>query len=342
MCLDGVCVGENTCCSIGETIHPRGVEVMLVLDKSGSMVNPEIYWDHDGDDADDDGFVDDDPMQVATAKRSRWSSLHLAVTDFVSLYDSHFNLGATLFPSVEAEAVLGPEACLVSETPEVPVDAMQAEVLLETIPVGNADNLEGGTPTSTALAVVYAHVDPSDAVVVLVTDGSPTCPQDAESDIELLNYDETSIDVVADAWSQIGVPTYVVGVDIRDEWNGDFNPHVQLGALAEGGGVPNPEGDVAYYRARTESELVGFLAETVGRELACTIHGYPAFPEELNPKVSIGQTPLDKLNPDECDAQSGWSHVDDSIKLCGDACTEFIHVGFAELQFCSTSNARSC
>jgi len=139
---------------------------MLVLDKSASMVNPEVYWDHDADDADDDGFVDDDPMQAATAKRSHWSSLHAAVTDFVTRYDGHFNFGATLSPSVEAISVLGPDACLVSEAPEVPIDEMQAEVLLETIPEGNADDLRGGAPTTAALGIAYAHVDPSDAIVV--------------------------------------------------------------------------------------------------------------------------------------------------------------------------------
>jgi hypothetical protein len=36
--------------------------VMLVLDKSGSMFNPDNFWDHDLDDVDDDGFVDSDPM----------------------------------------------------------------------------------------------------------------------------------------------------------------------------------------------------------------------------------------------------------------------------------------
>ncbi len=339
-CIDGVCVGENICCMYDE-ILPRGVEVMLVLDKSGSMVDPNNHWDHDGDDADDDGFVDDDPMQAATAKRSRWSSLHRAVTDFVTRYDSHFKLGATLLPSAEAVAVLGPDACLVSEAPEVPVDVMQAEVLLETIPEGNADDLKGGTPTTAALGVAYAHVDSSDAVVVLVTDGSPVCRQDAESDIELIDYDGASVGTVADAWNQLGVPTYVVGVDIRDEWSGDLNPHVQLGALAEVGGVPNPEGDEAYYRASTEAELVDILGETVGRELACTIHGFTTIPN-IEITILIDATPIDPLDPAECDIQSGWSHVDDSLRFCGDACTDFINAGYAEFEFCSTDELRPC
>ncbi|MGB1016617.1 MAG: hypothetical protein ACPG4T_20940 [Nannocystaceae bacterium] len=342
-CIDGECVGEHVCCTNSESIRPRGVELMLVLDKSGSMVNPSKSWDHDGDDADDDGFVDNDPMQAATPRRSRWSSLHIAVTGFATLYDRHFNLGATLFPSLEAQAVLGPEACLVSEAPEVPVDEMHAEMLLATIPQGTADNLKGGTPTSTALGVAYAHVDPSNAVVVLVTDGSPVCRQDAESDMELLDYDEAAIGIVADAWNQLGVPTYVVGLDIRDEWDDlDLNPHVQLDALAEVGGVANPEGDVAYYGASTEAELVGFLEVTVGRELACTIPGYPAFSDELNPTISLGQMPVQRLDPDECDVQSGWTQTDDSLKFCGDACTSFVDVGLAELQFCSSGGIRPC
>jgi hypothetical protein len=54
--------------------------VMLVLDKSGSMVAQNSgYWDADGDDADDDGFVDSDPGTPATPKVTRWRSLHETV-----------------------------------------------------------------------------------------------------------------------------------------------------------------------------------------------------------------------------------------------------------------------
>ncbi len=334
VCTDGTCVDAVECLPEPEVIYPRGVEVMLVLDKGHSMAHPDFLWDHDGDDMDDDGFVDDDPMQPASAKRNRWLSLHVAVNGFVSFYDQHFALGATLLPSVEAKSVLGPVACIVSESPEVPVGEMQAEVLLDTIPGGNAGDLEGGTTTTKALNVAYGHLDPSDAVVVLVTDGSPTCRPDAQTDAELLAYDETSVDVVADAWNMLGIPTYVVGINIEDAWTDDLNPHVQLGALAEVSGVPNPQGDAAYFGANTEAELVDILRETIGRELACSLDGFTPIPGQEYTMLVNGEM-VNQLEGDgDCETDNGWMLADDRLRFCGQACTAFISAGTAELEIC--------
>ncbi|HEY0133836.1 MAG TPA: hypothetical protein VGB85_07140, partial [Nannocystis sp.] len=81
--------------------------VMLVLDKSGSMVSmPSGYWDHDNDDPNDDGVKDSDPnmMEAATPRITRWQSLHEVVEFIVGAFDNSMNLGMVLFPSTTAKA----------------------------------------------------------------------------------------------------------------------------------------------------------------------------------------------------------------------------------------------
>ena len=79
-------VGSHTtfcpcdCSEVSVDIPVPPIDLVFVLDKSGSMVaNPGGFWDHDADDLDLDGQSDLDPQQPATPEISRWESLHRVV-----------------------------------------------------------------------------------------------------------------------------------------------------------------------------------------------------------------------------------------------------------------------
>jgi len=53
------------------------------------------FWDHDADDADNDGITDGDPMMgPVTPRITRWSSLHSVVDFIVTSFNEKMNLGA--------------------------------------------------------------------------------------------------------------------------------------------------------------------------------------------------------------------------------------------------------
>ena len=210
--------------------RPQIAQVMLVLDKSGSMVTDENRWDHDGDDADDDGLVDGDSTP-ATARVTRWRSLHETVAAIVGESEPRTDFGAVLFPAREATKHYDAQACLVHATPEVPVGPDQGAQILATIPPADAVDLYGGTPATAGvlagLAGLAAARDPEVAApqyLVLVTDGAANCAVDPvdDSDASLFEvYDEQLASVVADALAK-GVPTFVVGIAITAELSGSL------------------------------------------------------------------------------------------------------------------------
>ncbi|MGB1015617.1 MAG: vWA domain-containing protein [Nannocystaceae bacterium] len=337
------CQEDGTCIlSCGETVVEDvpfvPPNVILVLDKSGSMVNPDLFWDDDNDDADDDGFQDDNPGMMATPKVSRWRSLHEVVALIGNGFDDKISLGATLFPSVDAQAVLGPAACLVNPMPEVAVSSTNAANVLAGIPTAGDQSLEGGTPAEKGVATSYAHLKslgaPGDQIAILVTDGAANCSTSAPNDMALLAYDENLVPTVAAAFSDDAIDTYVVGIDISSEPDnqGIVTADV-LNDVAEAGGVPR-EGLEKFYNATNKAELTQALEDILDEVLDCTLTFPDGFPEDTEPTIEG----FPKLPDDaDCDMETGWK-LDESgdfpiIDLCGALCTSFQETGTVELAF---------
>ncbi|WP_434420520.1 hypothetical protein [Nannocystis pusilla] len=136
--------------------------VMLVLDKSGSMVTPDKgYWDHDGDDANDDGIQDADPMMMAAAtpKITRWKSLYSVVDFITGTFENSMNLGAVLFPSKMAASAYNATACPVNMTPEVEIAPMNGQAILNAIPGADETDMtiKGGTPATKGVKAALAE-----------------------------------------------------------------------------------------------------------------------------------------------------------------------------------------
>lgn len=340
-----------------EVVIPR---VMLVLDKSGSMVKTDTgYWDHDGDDADDDGIVDGDPnMTAATPRITRWQSLYETVDSIVTPLEERMDFGAVLFPSLTATKDYDERACKVSAEPEVPIGPDQGQAILMTIPPALDTTFQGGTPAAAGVTVAVAGLatdDPADAgrpqFLILVTDGAANCPVEPTTpeDTALFEiYDGQLPIVVADALAS-NIPTFVIGIDIKDVLSNDLpdgnpdstNTYEKLNEVAEAGGQARP-GAEKFYNAANQIELQAALMEVTSVITSCTFNlSKPLDDAQFVKDLDVdpdGAAPLNygKDQVADCSTESGWHFTDETesaIELCGDACTLFKESGDVNIVF---------
>ncbi len=313
--------GALNCGESEFVLQAAPTRVMIVLDKSGSMVNNT--WDHD-----------DDPM---TDMITRWASLHATVDLVTTNFNGSIEFGALLYPSQDATSSYDDSACLVADSPEVSVAADNAMAVIDALPPADAvDEIQGGTPSATAFGVALDHLQGLGGAipgsVLFITDGEANCRADAGVVTELFEeYDDSLHTLVEQAWTAEAVPTYVVGIAIRDEVlpaevdgaPDGINPHEQLNLLAEQGGRPQVGGSTSYYAADNQLELEAALAEIVGEQFDCVVGldpppEHPAFVE-----IEINGELLARV--DDCASEDGWQFINpdgpyDAIALCGTAC----------------------
>lgn len=315
---DGADLGQPVCAREQFDLAVEPPSVMLVLDKSSSMSDER--WLHDG--------------QAVT----RWSSLHGVVSELLTTYDTTIDFGATLFPAADSghwqEGFAA--ACGVASAPDVATGSLTSAAILEAIP-GPEVAVQGATPASAGMATALQHlatVDHGQRAVVLVTDGLANCAQ--EGDGEMFLYDESLPVIVRAAHEELGIPTYVVGIDIRDEWvdYAQANAHVALDEVARGGGVAR--GDVtAYYAADDESALLGAIDEIAAR-IECTVTLEAAVPTAATFDVWVDDEPMSEV--DDCAHEDGWRFTDatqrSTIELCGEACDALRVHGQLETETC--------
>ncbi|PRQ00589.1 vWA domain-containing protein [Enhygromyxa salina] len=320
---DGDGDGESQSCesttAIASNVPPN---VILVLDKSRSMVNNK--WD---DDDDDD-----------TQKVTRWHSLHSTVAAITNQYQDGMRLGLTLFPSIDATSSYE-KACMVSSVPEVAPALGNASSILAAIPDADDMDLYGATPAAAGVATALAHLEslgPDDpAAMILVTDGAANCDPSKQGDARFDAYDENLPLVVADAWERAHIPTYVIGIDIEAESvSPATNPRMKLDEVAQVGGVALG-GEVGFYDATDANTLLAALDE-IAAAVSCTVQldMAAASVDELTIVID-GQT-IPRL--DSCAEGDGWVFTDpdgslDSIELCHASCEALVDVGELEAEF---------
>lgn len=310
----------ETTTAITTSVPPN---VMLVLDKSRSMVN--YTWDDDG--------------LAQTADVTRWSSLHATVDTITSNYQDGMSLGLTLFPSVEATGAYE-GACLVSDTPEVDVGLATAAAIMAAIPAADAVDLHGATPATAGLATALAQLESLDdgrpAAMILVTDGAANCGLGMDGLDRFDVYDEDLQDMVADAWERAGIPTYVVGIDIEEVSEHPFtSPRMMLDEVAQLGGAAQP-GEVGFYDATNADALTQAL-DDIAASVSCTVQlgKAPSAVDQL--MISIDGELIPAV--DSCDADNvGWAYVDpdgelDRIELCNASCDALLDAGEVEAEF---------
>lgn len=306
-------------------LQPTPPNVMLVLDKSRSMSN---LWDHDND--------------ASTETISRWHSLYNVVESLTAEFGGRMNFGAQLFPSASAylDEPTNAFSCLVEPEPEVPVGEDTAAAILAAMPPAGDFSISGGTPAVAGITSAVSHLLtlPAEAprVILLITDGAANCSPDEAPDDTLFVYDEETQAVVAQAWADHAIPTYVVGINILDEMGTKpaVNPYQALNEVADAGGVA-VQGADRFYNSFNEIELVAAL-DVVANQIECTIplQDEPQFPDHVD--VSVDGQPWAPV--DDCEGQDGWTYTApagpfNAVRLCGTACEALQGGGTVEVDF---------
>lgn len=289
----------------------RTVNMLLVIDKSGSMTDP------------------------LSADDSKWTAMKTALGAALENVKSEMNFGLVLYPyspfHVIPELNCDDVCCDVepgSAAVNVPITAGTISVreiarqLDDTAP-------GGGTPTAAALDSALDYFVngegaslPGNNYVLLATDGGPNCNAEltCEEDACTTNLDgscpsgnccryentrnqcldDQSVLAKLEALTAAGISTFVVGLPGTQQYAEYLNQ------FAVAGGVASTSGDTSYYAVSGDQGVEGLLSvfEEITTQLvrSCDIPlaDAPSNPDLVNVAVDCG------VVPQENDDGSGW------------------------------------
>jgi hypothetical protein len=246
---------DVTCGGTAASLTRRHATALLVIDRSGSMLDPD------------------------TAGTSKWPALLRSLHEVLPLVDSDLSLGLITFPTGRPDAGLtAASSCEVSTTLEVEPARGEADRILRLL---DADGPSGNTPTFSALDAAgrWFTAAPDlqgERYVILATDGGPNCNPGLAagcrctapscvapnfSPQSCLDGDRTVR--LIEALRRGGVQTYVIGLEGAE----DFVD--VLDAMAVAGGRPRAT-TPRYYRARNAEELVREFGVVTSAVVGCS------------------------------------------------------------------------
>jgi hypothetical protein len=260
---------------------PKDVNILLVIDESGSMTSKPT------------GFSTD-----------KWSSLKTALATTLSAVQNDISFGLELFPFALDPKAPMPVSCDTnccqmpagSAAIQIPIEAGKTAVpKINTALTASAPG--GGTPTASALGLAYDYFKTGggsslkgDRYVLLATDGGPDCngaltcdaatctsnldnkslgtttnfcdPTIGGPDAKTRCLDDTATEAAITKLAGIGVKTFVVGIPGTEAYT------ATLDALAKAGGEENPaaaaDAAAPSYFAVSASAGASGLADVLG------------------------------------------------------------------------------
>lgn len=254
------------CNSAGLKATPVEVNILLVLDSSGSMRSK----------------LPDDP------NASLWDATKAALTDSLDTAQSSISFGLDLFPNAGPTQLAKLCEMPASEGLVVPI-AKGAENRDAIVTAIGSKGPGGGTPTAAALRRGFDYFTTGDGkdltgrrFVLLATDGGPNCNEELSCDIDTCtanidadpndpddqcsgdqrncceNYavgcldDDGTLDAI-EALGGVGVDTFVVGLPGSELYE------EQLNKFALAGGRPSEGSDQSYYKVDSEGTASGLV-----------------------------------------------------------------------------------
>jgi hypothetical protein len=303
-------VGLGQCGITSVEAKLRTVNMLLVIDKSGSMTDP-------------------------LGDTDKWTALKSALGTALGRVADQMNFGLVLFPYAEFRTIpvdsCEPDCCVLPDNPgAVLVPVEQGERAVEEIGYQlDATSPGGGTPTATALDAALRYFTTGDGAalegekyVLLATDGGPNCndklscmPDTCTTNLDgqcsqgnccagesgrILCLDDLSVLGKLGKLKDASIPTFVVGLPGTQQYAS------YLDQFAAADGLPSDNGDSHYY-AVSESDGVNGLIdvfESITTELvrSCDVAlgDAPANPDLVNVAIDCSVVPQDS------DDGSGW------------------------------------
>jgi hypothetical protein len=259
-------IDQTKCGSSSVEAQIKTVNMMLVIDKSGSMAS--------GMDGTEEGMP------------SKWSGMQTALATALANVQNDMNFGVVLFPSAAAASAPANDyakACEVetgSAAVDVPIMSGSAAVKAISGALQNT-HPAGGTPTAMALKAAYDYFVtgggadlPGDNYVLLATDGGPNCNQGNSCDNQpdqctcvidsnnaatccnnkgYLCLDDDAVLTQIKALADHGIPTFVVGVPGTEA----YSTYLDAFAVAGGKVNPDPASDTKYYKVDATGGVEG-------------------------------------------------------------------------------------
>ncbi|MGC4065132.1 MAG: vWA domain-containing protein [Polyangiaceae bacterium] len=249
--------GESSCGIESYDRESKPAQIILVLDRSGSMEDP--------------------PSGGSIPK---WEMTLPPLRSVVTATDATIEWGLKLYPELDETKSCAPESIVpLIHVPIAPNNAATVVAKMDAAsPKGD------GTPTGDAVKFATAHLDElgkstdNPKFILLATDGDPSCPSSDASGY--------AVDAITTALDK-GYPTFVIGVDTTKSTS-----IKRLNAMAKAGGRPrtvtNPEEEPLFYLASTQTELENALRAITTSVASCVFESSPPPPVPENIAVDFG------------------------------------------------------
>jgi hypothetical protein len=283
--LDAFSVDTGTCGFEKFSLQHRPAELLLVLDRSGSM---------------GDTLAGRRPMVGDVTK---WDTTTPALDEIITKTESQILWGLKMFP-------VGNDAtCASADGVEAPLKLNNAATVISMYKT--AGPLGDGTPTAEAIkrAVVYMKANPSQNTryLLLATDGEPTCMDGIDGD---LRDDAAAVQAIKDA-AAAGLHTFVVGIATQP------SAATVLDNMATAGLEPRATAP-HYYLAANKQDLINAFGIITGKVADCTfpLTSKPPSPQDVAVKIGTERVAQDTTH------MNGWDYSagNTSIVVYGATC----------------------
>jgi hypothetical protein len=294
-------VGEANCGLFQFQPTARRADIMMVLDRSGSMKD----------------VPDGAPSGSTTTK---WQIVVPAMEQIVTATEGSISWALKTFPEAASDSMDDCAGAL-TRTPDVPVAPRDAAAMNASIQATTPDG--NGTPTGDAIKVASAYlqtvVDSNPKYLLLATDGEPTCVGTSHDSSNAGPY---AVQAVSDALAA-GFSTFVVGIATTKT-----SANSRLNQLAVAGGAANPSTNplaTRYYLANDATTLQAALQAITGQISSC-LFPLATPPPVLNDASKVGVylgSTMTKI-PYDANRSSGWAYTDDTdsaIEVYGSWCS---------------------
>jgi len=269
-------VKNGECAHEAFELSRQPAEILIVLDRSGSMEDPSSTTD----------------------PTPKWELVVPGVNEVVTATDSSVSWGLKVFPEGE-----GQMCSAASVTDAIPVAIAKANAAAVTAEVTATTPKGVGTPTGAAInaAVKYLKTltEPNPKIILLATDGEPTCAAMGNNTAAARTY---AVQAITDA-ATAGFKTVVVGVaTTKAATTQALNDMAVAGQMAR---VDSDPAAAKFYLASTKDELVKALQEITGQVSSCVFDLTKAPPDPDNIAVQIN----DQKAPKDTTHMNGWDYT---------------------------------